>query len=297
MIRRAACTRAHLRGLWAWSLCLAPFAAPAAPWYVEPDLTASAVYQTNPQLYVDEARSGSGAIATLDLPFTWSDGASSLVLHPVANAGFARGATGLGEHNRSISGSGNHAGDSGSVRGNFELDHTDLFGPKANDLGVVRPVGYAQSDYYSGGATWLASELTSVDLDAARSAVSYHTEGPSPYVDYIYNTYIGKLTHVATEKLQALVTLSYSDFSPLKGVFGTRERSLQVGGAYRFNDYVKATVTFGRSNPVRKVDRLSTQGLVYSAQLTDTHPRTTLTLSASQSRQPGALGRGLARVG
>ena len=284
--RRHACVRV----LTACSSGLLPHVVVAAPWYVEPTVTLFATYQSNPQFYVGNERSGSGELATLDLPFQWSDERSSLTIHPTANAGTTRGATGLGEHNRSVSGRWNWAYDHGSVRANGDLVRQDLFGSKAIDLGIVRPVGYEVSRDYGAGTTYSPNEVTSFDLDTSRQIAAYHVEKPSNYVDYTYSQITGQFTYTTSERTQAIVTANYGDFAPETGGLGSRDHSLQVGGSHQFTDSLKLTATLGRSRVKLARDGSFKSGTVYSGTLLWTRPKLSMQLMARQSQQPGAIG-------
>jgi hypothetical protein len=279
-----------MRGLTACSSGLLPLAVAAAPWYVEPTVTVLATYQSNPQFYVGREHSGSGELATLDLPFEWSDERASATIHPTANAGTTRGATGLGEHNRSVNGQWNWGYDHGSLRANGELARLDLFGSTNVDLGLVRPVGYAVNESYGAGTTYSPDERVRLDLDATRQISAYHVSKPSNYVDYMYSQLAGQWSYSTSERTQAIVTANYGDFAPDTGGLGSRDHSLQVGGSHQFSDSLKLTGTFGKSRVKLARDGSFKNGTVYSGTLAWSHPVLSMQLTARQSQQPGAIG-------
>lgn len=282
--------RALARGLVGGATGLVSLAATAAPWYVEPTVTLYTTYQSNPQYYVTNPRSGTGELATLDLPFEWSDQRSTLALHPTANAGLAQGATGIGQHNRSLDSSGTWGYDQGKVRASATLSHLDLSGTTNFDLGIVRPIGYENVETTAVGTTWTPTELTTIDLDGVRSRNSFHIDTPTNFVDYTYSQLNGQWAYSTSERTQAIVSARYADYQPATGTLGSIDHSLQVGGSHAFTEALRLTATVGRS----RVKLISSgdfiYGDVYLATLAYNRPTTTLIASARQSRQPGAVG-------
>ena len=264
--------------------------ATAAPWYMEPSVNLFTTYETNPQFYTDRARSGSGEIVTVDVPLEWSDGASNATVRPTANAGTTHGATGLGQHNRSLDGQGVYALDSGSLRANGRVARSDLSGAQSGDLGTFRPIGYMSNETYGAGATWTPHERSTLDVDATRSVVAYHVPTPSPYVDYRYTVLSGQYGYQTSERTQALATLSYADYEPDGRPLGTRDHSVQLGGVHQFTDSVKLSATVGRSRVKLTQSGEFRSGTVYNASLTWTRPTTTVLVTARQSQQPGSIG-------
>lgn len=277
---------------WAPALLAVAAATPAtaAPWYVEPSINLYAAYESNPQFYVDHNRSGSGEIVTVDAPLEWSDGASSAAVRPTANAGSTRGASGLGQHNRSLDGQGTYALETGSLRVSGRIARSDLTGAQNGDLGTVRPIGYVGTENYGAGGTWLATERASLDLDLNRSIVAYHAQPASFYVDYSYSQVTGQYGYQATERTQALTTVSYADYEPVGRPLGTRDHSVQFGGTHKFTDGLKLTATFGRSRVKLTQSGDFRSGTVYNASLTWDRPTTNFLLTARQSQQPGSIG-------
>lgn len=290
MISRRRRTHALACGLTACSSLLLPLAVAAAPWYLEPTVSLYTTYQSNPQFYVNEPHSGSGEIATFDLPFEWSDGRANANLHPSVNAGTTQGATGLGQHNRSLDGQWNWGYDHGSLRASGNVAHLDLFGTPNADLGLVRPVGYTASESYGAGTTYTPDERSTIDLDAQRQISDFKVSGPSAYVNYMYSQLVGQYSYATTERTQAILSASYGDYSPDQGDLGSRDHSLQVGGAHLFTDNIKLSATIGRSRVKFTRDGSFHSGNVYNATLTWNRPTTNFQLVAKQSQQPGAIG-------
>jgi len=265
-------------------------AAVAAPWYVEPSVSAETVYQSNPQFYYDEPRHGTGELLILQLPVDWNDEHSKFLAQPTINAGETQGASGLGQHNKSVAMSWVSKWDVASLRANANVARLDLFGANVTDLGLVRPTGYSNNQSYDLGATLSPSEREQVDLDGAASSTFFHQSGRKTFIDYRYSKLTGQYTWTASPRTQLLVTASASDFAPSGGGVASNERSLQLGASHQLSESVLLTGTFGRSQVTEAGRPGTTSGNVYAGTLTWTHPTTNVTLTARQSRQPGSIG-------
>ena len=266
--------------------------AAAAPWNVEPSLSFFATYQSNPQFYTDKTKYGSGELLTLAAPLDWNDGNSKVLLKPTLNAGLVQGATGLGQHNKTLDGSWISGFDRGSWRLNGSYAHLDIVGPSTADPSQFNTTGVTVSGSGDLGLTLHATERDSVDVDVTQSRNTYQvsTAAPSNYVDYRYSSVNVQYARTVNERTQLLTTLTGGEYVPTTSNAVSNDRSLQLGASRQLSETISVQGTFGGSQVSRSTSVERTSGRVYTFIGTWTHPTTSVTLSAKQFRQPGAFG-------
>ncbi len=285
MLRYAVHASALAAGLCASSdLC-------AAPLMWEPSLSFMTTYQNNPQYSVAATHYGSAEVMTLSAPVDWNNERSVFLFKPTLNAGESQGATGSGAHNKSLESSWVSAMDRVTWRLSGNYFRSDLFSNVPTDLGLVRPSGYSIAQYLDGGATLHLSELSDLQLDVSQSHSTFHNSGSiSSFVNYHYTSANAQYSRAISERTKLLAVFSGGEYKPDVGPNVSNDRSGQLGATRVFSESLTATATYGRTRLSRYRQAGSTTSSVYSVDMTLTHPRLSLQLSAKQFTQPGALG-------
>lgn len=251
-----------------------------------------ATYQSNPQFYVSRPQSGSGELVTFSSPVDWDDEATRVLLRPILNAGARSGATGLGQHNRSLDLNLLHKFDTGVWRATGSYSRQDIFTAIGADLGVLRPDGYVAGTSGDVGVTYHPVERATLDIDLTDLRSVYHVEGlrPTYYVDYGYTNGVAQYSWAASERVQWLATVTSGEYKPVQAGTLSTDHSAQVGASMQLTAALSISGTYGRSTVSRANDRGRSSGDVFTGSVTWTAPTDSLALSVKRYRQPGSFG-------
>lgn len=271
--------------------------ASAEPWSIEPQLGASADYDTNPGLIQSNPGSEEHIAALISLPLRYDADAIALSLWPSARISTSSGYASLASSYTHMD---------GSAKFTNELGSTTLQGELAQDSSLyhvgelVHGIGVRRDTAMTGG-DWTRSltERSQVQLDLAWTRVTYGPNG-NLLIDYRYLNAGPTFTYALSERNTIKVLSSYGRYQSLNGITESTSENLQLGFARQLNELWTLSMTGGYSRSTNTQEILfgpfflgsvssNLNGAVYSATLTRQNEQFNLSCGASRSLQPAGF--------
>jgi hypothetical protein len=269
-----------------------PHAAAAGVWNLEPALSASTEYATNPLLRPDQPASGSALVANLGLPAEWDDGAVHFEVAPRARVAHATGDSPIGANAYYLS----TLLDSKSERADWSAsfrwgdDSSAVREPAAGTLLRTN----VRERFIDSGTNWSGAllERTQATVGLSWQELRYARADAAGLglFDYRYETATGQLTQAWSERAQLqLVALASHYQLPATG-YGENSYSLQAGIAGDASRIWTYRLQLGVSRLVESQTRAAASGNVFVASLNRTGLRSGWALSLTKSIQPSGFG-------
>ena len=271
--------------------------ASAGPWSIEPQLGASADYDTNPALIQFNSNSEEHIAALVSLPLRYDADAIAFSLSPSARISNSSGYSSLASSYMHLDGSAQFANELGSttLQGGLARD-SSLYhvGGLVNGIGVRR-------DTASTGADWMRSltERSVLQLDASWTRVNYG-QNDELLTDYKYLSAGPTFAYTLTERNTIKVLSNFGCYQSLNGITESTSENLELGFARQLNELWTLSTTAGytRSTNTQKfffgpffLGNLSSNlnGAVYAATLTRQNEQFNISGGVSRSLQPAGF--------
>lgn len=265
----------------------------AGPWGIQPELTVSAEYQSNPQLSVETPLRGYGTVARLALPVDWHGERHSFWIRPTLHTGLARGASGLGVDDRHVDAEWTRAGERNTVAASAGWSRTPLFAFDVADPGAFDPDGVATNQQASLSWRTQPAEGAQLSLVASWRATDYQQSTAGAQADFRYPSARLQYVWTASPRTQWLLNLQAGRYTAPVRDIRTRDEAVLVGFTHVLAPGLDLSATYGPSRVTDAASGRSERGSSYSASLAWRRQRADLVLAAERGQQPSG-GGGLA---
>jgi hypothetical protein len=261
----------------------------AGVWTLEPQLSTSAEYESNPQLRATPAYGYSAALL-LGLPASWDDGARHLDVSPSARLAKAGGDyfSKTDAFYLSSTGSVQSERSAWKATAQWSSDSTVLLEPSAGTLtrrDFPRRTAGASADW-----TTVPSQRATLDVTASDQVVRYSDALAFGLYDYRNLGLTASAAYAVAERYQLQLIAGTSRYEASEVGFRSLSSYLEGGIVGHPATRWSYTALFGVSRAAVDAGPQSPTGSVYQFSLSRTNLTTTLTASASRSLQPSAFG-------
>jgi hypothetical protein len=271
--------------------------ASAGPWSIEPQLGASADYNTNPALIQFNSSAEEHVAALVNLPLRYDADGIALSLSPSARISNSSGYSSLASSYTRVD---------GSVQFTNDLGSTTLQGGLARDSSLYHVGGFANGigvrrDTASTSADWTRSltERSALQLDASWSRVNYGQSG-NLLTDYKYLSAGPTFAHQLTERDTVKVLSKFGRYQSLDGITESTSENLELGFQRQLNELWALSTTAGYTRSTNSEKFFfgpfylgsfssSLNGAVYAATLTRQSEQFNFSGGVSRSLQPAGF--------
>jgi hypothetical protein len=263
----------------------------ASPWQLEPGVSASTEYQSNPAYRVRGGSATTQAVIGIALPARWREGRHAIDLNLDGHYRGGRGEFATADaSDLSLGGAWERAGERSSFRLSGGVARTDTLGTGTAGLGVDRVNAVERTTRGGVESTWLASPLSTVAFDARWSARRFEGGAASGYVDSDEGSATLTYLRALSPALQLVASLANNRFRPDLPAGESSSTSLQAGFAWQPVEPWSLRLTAGRSRA--RIERLGagTSGAVYDVQTALRTELGSVSASATQTFQSSAFG-------
>jgi len=269
---------------------LLPAVTGAGVWTLEPQLSTSADYSSNPQLR-ESPQSGHSAALLGGLPVAWDDGAQHIDLAPSVRIAKADGDYYSNTNAYYVASSGTLQDERATLKATvrWAKDSTVLLEPTTGTL--TRLDLPRRTEGASAEAQVNLSLRSSLDITVSNESVGYSGGLPFGIYDYKDQSVQATLSHAWTERRQLELVVGGSSYDAGEIGFTSRDSYAQFGLVEKLTARWTVTALAGVSQAsMGGGPQESPRGGVYQLSLKGISETGALTLSAARVLQPSAYG-------
>jgi hypothetical protein len=255
----------------------------------EPSISVGSVTSSNPQLFSENARQGSGVVATLDIPFEWRHDTWSWSTSPMARVGSGSGDAAV---SKSLFSVGSQL-ENKTERSDVTVGGSYLSGSNAAqepNAGTLTRVD-VQTRVYGSQLGWTQQLTERVDLNvhAASQKLEYNTTSVLGLYSYRYLTGGAQLSAAISEH-ERLVLSEESGQYEVTGLSAKDKSTSMSAGLRGQAGELWSYQLLGGLNRIQANGSPQTNSFTYSVTGSRAFERASISLSATRTPQPSGFG-------